>query len=181
MSDTIPCVGCHTNCCQHYLVTVTAHDVYRIKRSLQMPILSFVHLHPTSDEEKGVHLDDGFFQVALRKRESDACVFLVEIDDNRRCGIQSFKPRVCAIYPFTIEHDDELWQREDMLCPVSWRLSWRDQLAMKVEIRRCREEVRFHEALVGRWNQEHPAGGPADEFVDFMLEMVTLAEGGPLA
>jgi len=172
-----PCIGCHTNCCAHYLVTVTAHDVYRIVRELGLPPAAFLAMEPAQEGVPAVRLLEGYFNVALRQTTGGACVFLLDLGGHRRCSIHAFKPRVCAVYPFTMDKDGGLWHRRDMLCPTTWTLSWGQQDGVRALIRQCREELRFHEEVVSRWNEERPQGGTQAEFFEFMLQAVALAGG----
>jgi Fe-S-cluster containining protein len=172
-----PCIGCHTNCCAHYLVTVTAHDVYRISNELGLPPAAFLAMAPAQQGVPAVRLSEGYFNVALRQTEGGACVFLLDLDGHRRCSVHAFKPKVCAVYPFTMDKDGGLWHRRDMLCPTTWTLEWSQQEGMRALIRQCREELRFHEEVVSRWNEEHSHGGTSAEFFEFMLQAVALAGG----
>lgn len=172
-----PCLGCHTDCCSYYLVTVTAHDVYRISRELGLPPAAFIRTVPANEGIPAVRLSEGYFNVALRQTQSGACVFLLDLDGHRRCSIHAFKPRVCAVYPFTMDEEGGLWHRRGMLCPSPWTLDSSQQAATRALIRQLREELAFHEGVVAHWNEEHPAGGTATEFFDYMVRSVALAQG----
>jgi Fe-S-cluster containining protein len=175
--NPVPCIGCHTDCCESYIVPVTAHDIHRISRTLGVEPAGFLELHPLDAESGGVHIGEGFFQLALRRDQDGACFFLLKIGAERRCSIQSFKPRVCLVYPFTMDDEDKLWHRNDMLCPRPWSLTWQEQQETRATIRQMRAEIQFHDDLVARWNEAHPDGGAFQEYVDYMFSMVARSQG----
>jgi Fe-S-cluster containining protein len=159
------------------VVTVTAHDVYRIARGLGLPPAAFLSMEPAQEGIPAVRLSEGYYNVALKRTRDEACVFLLDLNGHRRCSVHAFKPRVCGIYPFTMDEDEGLWHRREMLCPTTWTLSWSQQAAMRALIRQCREELRLHRTLVSRWNEDHPRGGTAEEFLNFMIQAVALDDG----
>jgi Fe-S-cluster containining protein len=168
-----PCIGCHTDCCSHYVVPLNAHDIYRIATSLGVAPASFVELHAATASPRAVDLWDSSYEVALRKRAgSEDCVFLLSLDESRRCGIQAFKPLSCAAYPFTLDADGDLWHRADMLCPRPWRLDTAAHEKATKTITQMRAEWRRYEELVARWNQGRPAGAGVTPYLDYLMSAV---------
>lgn len=102
---THACSGCHGKCCVHHTVPLGGHDLYRLARTLELPWRDLVEL-----EEHRIALHDGFrldrgpvhYSFVLRRRESGACVLLLELPGgHRRCGAHGLRPDACRIYPLT--------------------------------------------------------------------------------
>jgi Fe-S-cluster containining protein len=131
-----------------------------------------VELHATRDSPRGVNLWDGCYEVVLRKRAGDDCIFLLSLDAARRCAIQPYKPRSCAVYPFTLDDKGELWHRADMLCPRPWSVDSAGQDETRAEIRRMRAEWRAYEGLVADWNASRAPGAGVTEFKRYVKSTV---------
>jgi Fe-S-cluster containining protein len=171
-NGSVPCIGCHTDCCSKYAVLLTAHDIYRIATRLSASPLAFMDLLPATPAGDAVHLTDGYFRLALGKDDRENCIFLMEIGGKRRCSIQSFKPRVCIVYPFALDDAGALAQRSDLLCPRPWHLTALGQQIAEADVHQMLGERAFYEALVALWNDDHPHGGDVTTYVDFLLEAV---------
>ena len=172
-AGAVPCIGCHADCCESYAIPITAHDARRIADTLQVPVTAFVELRPASPAD-GIRLRQGYQLLCLRRRE-DRCTFLLDLDGQRRCSIQSFKPGSCSVYPFRLDQEGELAYQERVVCPSPWTLSRQGRQSFKDDIERARAERTFHRALVAGWNEAHPEGGEIEDFVAEMLKAVGAA------
>ena len=151
-ADLNPCATCHTNCCRHYTVYVSGHDIVRLSNALNLHPIRFIRIHEVADSESGaIRLGSGWYFLALR-RFGDACAFLAD-DGSLRCTVNAFKPSVCRSYPFRLR-DGVISQRQNKLCPSDWPMNaelktvWRDRL----EAQQCEDE--FHLETVHAWNEK---------------------------
>jgi len=152
------CLSCHGPCCFEHVVPITAYDLWRLARNLGVPWASLVEL----DFHK-IALNDGFrldrgpkhYHYLLKRRESGACLFLVEIDDtHRRCGVHALRPGPCRRYPLVpADGEGGVEFGNHAICPEPQAAMYRAALG---ELRHLvddseAERVLYHRVLA-RWD-----------------------------
>ncbi len=193
-ADLNPCASCHTDCCKHYDVFVTGHDIVRLSSALKLQPIRFLRMHEVADEGRATaRLGRGWYLLALRKF-GDACAFLAD-DGRLRCTVDAFKPSTCRNYPFQLE-GTVISQRPDKLCPCDWMMNSEFDGVWRPQLESHRREAEFHLETVHAWNER--MGGKAglrwipmlksvsvatslSAFLKFVVTRVeaTKAEGGP--
>jgi Fe-S-cluster containining protein len=154
-----PCFACPAPCCSSYVVPITAFDLWRMARTLELPWQEVAEPGPGKAEEFDCfRLDDserrhGFY---LLRKPSGACRFLVELPDGpSRCGAHLGRPLACRTYPFkTVLTGDGLDFISHTLCPPRERALFeaareRFRPAVVDEM----EERMLHVRAVHRWDQ----------------------------
>ncbi|MFW9910497.1 MAG: YkgJ family cysteine cluster protein [Candidatus Thorarchaeota archaeon] len=119
-------------CCKHtsLVVTLTGRDIVRIARAIEFDssqILKIIDFYLPKKRDAlpqglkhipRVLTEKGPAIIALKKRESGACVFLTA--DNL-CAIHQFRPGACASFPFVFKESngDIMWGFSAMkeICP----------------------------------------------------------------
>ena len=136
------CRGCSGRCCYDIVVHVTPLDIRRLARAQALDPMQIVEPRAVTasdgpnSEAFGARIDasDRLYRTVLRRdpKGGDACQFLMQIDDaNGRCGVYADRPRVCAVYPFTIRKGS-IDLREDARCaPGDWRMARLDYAAFR--------------------------------------------------
>lgn len=145
-----PCASCHTECCKHYDIIVTGHDMVRLSSALKLKPIQFMRIIEVPDESGAIGLGNGWYVLALKKI-GDACGFLAD-DGGLRCTVDSFKPSTCRIYPFQFD-GIEITQREDKLCPSDWMMNSELGALWRGRLEGHRRENRFHLETVQAWNE----------------------------
>jgi Fe-S-cluster containining protein len=145
-----PCAICHTECCKHYDVIVTGHDIVRLSSALELKPAQFIRIIEMPDENGAIRFGNGWYVLALKKI-GDACGFLAD-DGGLRCMVDSFKPSTCRIYPFQFD-GIEITQRQDKLCPSDWMMSSQLGVLWQERLEGHRRENKFHLETVKAWNE----------------------------
>jgi hypothetical protein len=179
------CSSCHGPCCFEYTVPVSGYDVWRLSSGLGVPWSSLVELDfHTVMLYDGFRLDRGpkhwFFK--LKRRESGACLLLVELDDtHRRCGAHALRPGPCRRYPL-FGGDGGVELVEQAICPAPQAAMYRAaavELAWMIDEPE-RDRALYHCAL-GRWDQLArviPVDQPrtVDQFLDWIARVYQAIE-----
>ncbi|MBI5494895.1 MAG: YkgJ family cysteine cluster protein [Deltaproteobacteria bacterium] len=118
-----PCLSCTGYCCRARVVINTC-DLVRIAAPLGMHPSSFCDLaEAESRNGEPVLIGDTPKHLLLRKAEDDHCVFLMNVDGHRRCGVHPLRPGICRIYPFSYERGQTRYELGWIMCPEKWVLS----------------------------------------------------------
>lgn len=110
-----PCGSCDARCCKKYFVGVLPPEAHRISVKLKKPLGEIVQLF-SSDECDSIHtppfwVEGKEFFLGL-KRANGECAFLKK----GKCGIHSFKPRVCKTFPICL-HTQRTGLVKNHACP----------------------------------------------------------------
>ncbi|MBC7474982.1 MAG: YkgJ family cysteine cluster protein [Candidatus Sericytochromatia bacterium] len=106
------CQSCG-NCCRTFSINLTHLDVERIlenRPDLTPDYFVDFSAETEKDDPEGFIATYGKRQMVLKKKlNSEECVFL----ENNICSIHDFKPRVCKVWPFSLEKNDHItWIKE---------------------------------------------------------------------
>jgi Fe-S-cluster containining protein len=138
---------------------MTAFDVWRMARALELPWHEVAELGPGKAEEFDCfRLDDSErrHSLYLLRKPSGACRFLVELPDGpSRCGAHAGRPLACRTYPFkTVDTGDGLDFISHTQCPP------RERALFEAARERYRpsvvdemQERMLHVRAVHRWDQ----------------------------
>jgi Fe-S-cluster containining protein len=99
---TSACAGCSASCCSEHDVEVNGFDLLRLMNGLGMPWDAIVRVEIQPHALfAGFRLDSGpqHHHFYLKRRESGACQFLLELSPHRRCGVHGLRPGACRLYP----------------------------------------------------------------------------------
>ncbi len=152
------CQSCG-NCCKFFNINITHLDIVRILEN--RPDLKLNDFIEFSTAEKG---DTESFistygkrQLTLKKKkEKNECVFLVD----NICSIHDFKPRVCKVWPFSLEKNDKIdWIQEHKSfikkkCGHISIKGTNDPDKLKTLIKQHYKERKAFEKIVQKWNTE---------------------------
>jgi Fe-S-cluster containining protein len=177
------CGPCHALCCEIYVVHLGGHDLWRLVRGLDLPWRAVAELSPhPAPASISFRLDGGGARhaLSLRRRESGACGFLLELPGGlRRCGVHAFRPWACRAYPLEIAPAAPEWvaARSDACCPDGGLRAWTAAIpeASDPPCDDRGEEVLWRHAL-RRWDghaERFPSDRPLapDSFVAWVLDL----------
>src|SRR3954453_13480332 len=103
------CLSCRDKtCCSYYTVTLTAYDMLRIARAMQLATYDFLTYQRASADDHG-----GFLLQRVRARQARAlakrpasdetaspCVFLLRTNDQHGlCSLGDLRPAQCRTFP----------------------------------------------------------------------------------
>lgn len=100
------CQSCG-NCCKHFNINLTHLDIERIlKNRPDLDHNFFISFSPSEKGDTESFISTyGKRQIILKKKkDKNECVFL----ENNRCSIHEFKPRVCKVWPFSLEENNRI-------------------------------------------------------------------------
>lgn len=168
------CGHCGGKCCRMYRVGVNIADVWRIADGTALHPREFITL--THAEGNGFRLKRyGSHQAFLlqRRPENNACVFLMEIAENRaRCGVYAHRPRVCSNFPTALKNG-AITIREGTACgDNSWNLAGMDLPAYRRGHTEDKAGWERHREVVEAWNEMIDASdkeATEDELFDFLM------------
>jgi Fe-S-cluster containining protein len=157
-----PCEGCAGECCKHYLVGLSGHDVWSIATQMHLAPAQFVTI-AQEHEATGV----GFkldatkmtFSLVLAKRPgSDGrqqCIFLMELADGvGRCGIYPSRPSACRVYPAQLR-DGAVTFRDGIVCPKgAWNVPAGELPPWRTQLLRSQMEWAVYATVVHHWNEQ---------------------------
>lgn len=105
------CQSCG-NCCRHFNINLTHLDIERILENRpDLTTDDFIKFAPSDKGDNESFISTyGKRQIILKKKkEKNECVFL----ENNICSIHNFKPRVCKVWPFSLEAGNKIsWIKE---------------------------------------------------------------------
>ena len=183
------CVSCREKtCCDYYSVTVTARDVLRIARALQLGPAEFLSAAVASEPEPGaflLHPDGPHYLLLLTRRESGpghaTCVFSVRTNDgHRQCGLGELRPAQCGTFPAYRVGELVGVVADPPGCVRSWSYADVDLEEARRRITRAEDEQAEYHALVEEWNRRVVEAGREhgfDEFCAFVLNRVLEEDG----
>ncbi len=181
-----PCDGCAADCCRGFHLVIHGWDAYRIGRDLHLPLERFVALEgaPTPGPNYQLILDANaparFYHRLELRRDSGACVFLMNAGGIGRCGIYASRPTVCRAYPLLDAGTLELTKRE--YCPPG---AW-DQIDEPLYVARYRfgqRQRQIHDVVGDGWNERVLLGSesrsPTELFAYLMESYAELERAQP--
>lgn len=153
-----PCGACGA-CCRSYVVSLFGADVWRLSTGLRLAPEQFVVAHPQREPASdGFLLEVGGPRLGLaldkqgRFRDTQPCVFLLELGGQTRCGVYGFRPVVCQGYPMSLMAG-RIHQRTDALCPPdSWPAESLALGAWRTALQRLRMSWDVYAEVAARWN-----------------------------
>jgi Fe-S-cluster containining protein len=157
-----PCEGCAGECCKHYVVGLSGHDVWTIATQLHLAPGQFVTIAQEHEATGiGFKLDATkmTFSLVLAKRPgSDGrqqCTFLLELPDGTgRCGIYPLRPSACRVYPAQLRDGDVVF-RDGIVCPKgAWNVPSDDLPAWRTSLLRSQMEWAVYATVVHHWNEQ---------------------------
>lgn len=176
------CLTCRDKvCCSYYTISVTAQDLSRIARALQLAPADFLTYYPVPEPEKGaflLHPEGPWHVLTLARRPLpqetvSPCFFLVRTNDHQaRCGLGDLKPGQCRVFPAGLADGFVYLVSEPAGCNRTWS---HGDIDLEEERRRLeefhREEAEYHR-LVAEWNGRVRQGGrerSGEEFCAFLV------------
>ncbi|MEW5850005.1 MAG: YkgJ family cysteine cluster protein [Myxococcota bacterium] len=153
-----PCTGCHAECCRARVV-MNVPDLVRLVAPLQMPPSSACDLVECETRNgEPILIGETPKQIVLRKGDDDFCVFLMNVDGHRRCGVHAIRPAICRIYPFSWERGNMRYQMGYVACPSMWVVGEARKNAVLDDVESHEHDRVLDRKLVRRWNAR-----PAEE------------------
>jgi Fe-S-cluster containining protein len=184
------CLSCREKtCCSYYTVTVTAYDLLRIARAMQLAPADFLTYQRAADGDRSGFLlqPDGVRQaMALLKKQgsdhaSSPCVFLLRTNDQHGlCALGDLRPAQCRTFPSYLAKDSVAISHQPAGCVRTWSYGDVDVDEERRELMRACDEEAAHAELVEQWNARVRADGrerPFEEFCAFVINHVRELEG----
>ncbi|VVB66435.1 Putative zinc- or iron-chelating domain protein [Candidatus Gugararchaeum adminiculabundum] len=165
-----PCDSCNGKCCKHYAITLSAHDLARLSKTLNMHPREFTRAIEAEKINTKVFpavINGKYMQLFLAKKENGYCTFFSE--ETQKCRIHAHRPLACRAYPFTREKF-VVKNRKNSICPAKWRAKHVERGKVLHDLVRLEEELKMHDAAVMRVNIR--TGGKAD-LGRFLEELVS--------
>lgn len=176
------CELCPARCC-HLTVHVSLPEVLRLSSVLEVPfhaafafvpgegVRSFA-LDAKGDPRAGRYAEEwpGRGVIALRRLESGACQYLVDVGGFWRCGIYELRPATCRLYPVTWETEAARGGPPMVLCPVPYVVTPERERQLRRDVGQTLENWALHEEIVAAWEARPPdAPRRPDDFLRFAL------------
>jgi Fe-S-cluster containining protein len=152
------CQSCG-NCCRYFNINLTHFDIERILEN--RPDLKPKDFVAFSNEDVKEDLESfistsGKRQMTLKKKPGGKeCIFLV----NNMCSIHDFKPRVCKVWPFSLEKGSITWIKEHRgfikkLCKHTAVSGANDPEELIPLIKQHYKERKIFSKMVQKWNED---------------------------
>ncbi len=149
-----PCLHCEAGCCSHYYVPVNHRDILRISHRINKHPIKFVRLDKPKIPYLEVKIRKYFtvkkYNIALKRRLNDDCIFLIKENHHQSCSIHQFKPGICVAYPF--KYYNYLEEYEMKLCPDKWDLGQSFEQEMIAFLENDKKNWYAYYALLKEWN-----------------------------
>jgi len=152
------------NCCRFFSANLTHFDIQRILENRpDLQPEDFIAFSPPIDKDD---MNESFIstygkrELVLKKKDSHnnikECVFL---NQENRCGIHTFKPFVCRVWPFSLEKGEITWIKEHnrfikKVCKYSLVSNANNQEELKKVLKQHHKERHLYSKIVARWNDE---------------------------
>lgn len=176
------CELCPARCC-HLSVHVSLPEVLRLCSVLEVPFhaaCAFVPgegprsfaLDAKDDPRAGRYAEEwpGRGVLTLRRRESGACSYLVDVGGFWRCGIYELRPGTCRLYPLSWETEAARGGPPVVLCPIPYVVTPERERRLRRDIGQALEDWALHESIIAAWEARPPeASRRPDEFLRFAL------------
>lgn len=157
------CHGCGAGCCR-LVADLTPFDIGRIAHIEKRKTDEFVALMKAKPDDRLAFRAQGGYVKTVLKRIGGKCVFLG--DGPLKCAIESSKPAVCLIYPFSVSYGGPYVRRE-ALCPQENRQR-ADFSKMSVEaLKDCFWETGRYAESVRAWNKYAKGNETPEQFFAF--------------
>lgn len=184
------CLSCREKtCCSYYTVTVTAQDLLRIARVLQLTPSDFITYHTVPEGEKGgflLHPDGSWYALSLVRRAlsdetASPCIFLIRTNDQHGlCSLGGLRPAQCRAFPTYLSDGFVVLAHSPAGCVRTWSYGDMDLEKEREELIRFKTEETAHNALVEEWNIRVWSDGrerSCEEFCTFLINRVKEQEG----
>lgn len=169
------CERCHGNCCKIFIVFVTAHDVARIIRGLNIDPTCIINYYPEEIDSNypSFKMMGKDYVLGLDSKHGSMkdCKFLMELGSYRRCGIHKLRPMNCRTYPFILDGNN-LDFVEEFVCPKQWWPEGEERKGYVDNIIQHHKELEEYKGIVMKWNKNHSEKGSFIEFLDFIIKDV---------
>lgn len=168
-----PCSQCTGKCCKNYTVCLTAFDLARLGTCTKL--LDSVRAVEASQLNKPN--TQGFFLfeknqlkeyfVCLKREKLENCTFLGKQNE---CTIYENRPRVCRVYPFTMDENKKLDYKESFRCPIGWKLDAETTSRFRMDIEEHQQELKQHGIWCREWNTKISSEKKFEDFLSFLLQ-----------
>lgn len=153
--------ACQTcgNCCRSFNINLTHLDIERILENRpDLTVNDIVSFSPSEKDDPESFISTyGKRQITLKKQTGkDECIFL----ENNICSIHAFKPRVCKVWPFSLEKGDKItWIKEHRsfikkLCKHISVPGANDPEELIALLKQHYRERKLFSKIVTKWNNE---------------------------
>jgi Fe-S-cluster containining protein len=181
------CLACREkSCCSYYTVTVTARDLVRVARAMQLAPTDFVTACTVPDGGPGTFLlrpDGPRHALTLVKRAfpdpaDSPCIFLLSTNDRRGlCGLGDLRPGQCRTFPSYLTDDFISIVNDPPGCVRTWSYGDVDLDEERRRIVHAKaEEAEHHEALA-EWNRRVGDEGRERSFEELCTFLVNWTMG----
>lgn len=181
------CQSCG-NCCKNFNINLTHLDIERIL--LNRPDLNtdyFVGFSASDKDDNESFISTyGKRQIILKKKKNlNECVFL----QNNICSIHEFKPRVCKVWPFSLEPGNKIsWIKEHRSfikksCKHTSIPGANDPDEILTLLKQHYKERKIYSKLTNKWNESKKMLINSeemfidiydDDFLNFILEEMNI-------
>jgi Fe-S-cluster containining protein len=185
------CLGCREKtCCSYYTVTVTARDLLRIARAMQLSPSEFLVYHTLPEGEKDgflLHPGGPLWALALARRSlpdetASPCIFLLRTNDRHGlCGLGDLRPGQCHTYPAYLVDGFVALANNPAACVRTWSYGDLDLEEERRKLGRFKIEEAEHGRLVEEWNRRVREEGRErsfEEFCTFLVNRILQQEDG---
>jgi len=174
------CNGCKAHCCKKFIKFITIHDASRIMDALKIDATDFLDLRPAEgilcNYPKILIKDKPLFLALDSKMGKNDCIFLLEINHVRKCGIYHFRPLGCKTYPYELG-EEGLETVETIMCPWQYWPEDEERKEYIGNINQLQQEYQEYNEIVEAWNQEHGETGHYIKFLDFAFKILNKLQG----
>jgi Fe-S-cluster containining protein len=184
------CLACsQKTCCSYYVVSVTARDIWRIMRAMEIAPGDFLRYYACDHEVPGCFLlgaEGSFCDLVLAKQPlpeplASPCVFLVRTTDGHGlCGLGELRPGQCQSYPVFQQGDLLRLVNDAEACVRTWSHVDIEASRERPLLGRLASEEEEHRGLVAEWNRRvrvEPRERTFDEFCAFLVNCCAGGEG----
>lgn len=177
MSDITqtPCSQCAGACCDTLAITVNIVDVAQIVRTLHLSVFDLLARYIDEDPREKpyvFHIRNQPVSLALNPpgAKTCGCPFLMKIGPEARCGIYSFRPGTCRVYPFS-RQKERVYHKRNAICHARFKVDPHDP-----EIHRAIDEYQrnwdLHARLCDEWNAHPPKYPSFDKLLEFVEKVL---------
>lgn len=176
------CLACRDKpCCSYYTVTVTARDLVRIARAMQLAPSDFLSACTVPDGGGGTFLlspEGPRHAMTLAKRAfpdhtSSPCIFLIGTNDRHSlCGLGDLRPGQCRTFPSYLANDFVSLVNAPPGCVRTWSYGDVDLDEERRRIEHASGEEAEHYAAVEKWNRRVREEGRERSFEEYCTFLV---------
>ena len=159
-ADSSFCVkSCDGHCCREYAILITAQDARRILNAIpSLDVRKFIYFYLG-----GIEPGNEYAKIKINGKEyclgmlfvpkTEACLFQTHLG---LCGIHEFSPMICRAFPFTLNDENEVIYKEDIICQELIPIS--DPVQIKAFLIKRQNVLKEYHDLVAEWNEKNPSG-----------------------